>query len=110
MTDGASWQLIVKLRFVKGGSFMDELRERRLAELKAKFIVDSDEARLCLARKVPVKSPCHRNSKIVSSLGDGVLVGSCEKCGANLLRINPRTGKQEWLHGASPWTSADALR
>ena len=51
---------------------------------------------------------CCRKAKIYSSLADGVLVGSCSKCGKNVVRLNPRTGQQEWLHGESPWTEKNA--
>lgn len=49
-------------------------------------------------------SPCC-GASIDASRGDGVWIGSCSACGANVIRINPRTGRQEWLDGASPWTT-----
>lgn len=51
-------------------------------------------------------SLCH-NAKIDASLGDGVLMGSCSVCGENVVRVNPRIGKQEWLDGKSPWTQKE---
>lgn len=44
------------------------------------------------------------------TLGDGVLLGHCGTCNANVCRVNPRTGQNEWLDGASPWTARDDLR
>jgi hypothetical protein len=55
-----------------------------------------------------IASPCH-DAKILLSLGDGVLIGSCESCGDSVVRRNPRTGVEEWLDGQSPWTTS-ALR
>jgi hypothetical protein len=40
---------------------------------------------------------------IDGSLSDGVLVGHCSKCSKSISRINPVTGKAEWLDGKSPW-------
>ena len=50
-------------------------------------------------------SPCH-NAPISVSLADGVLVGSCSvgDCDKSVVRVNRRTGLQEWLDGSSPWT------
>ncbi len=48
-------------------------------------------------------SPCH-NVKLIASLGDGVLIGSCGECYKNISRVNPATGVTEWLDGKSPWT------
>ena len=48
-------------------------------------------------------SPCHQ-APIEASYGDGVLIGSCSTCGKDVVRVNPRIGKQEWLDGNSPWT------
>lgn len=48
-------------------------------------------------------SPCHQ-AKILCSLGDGVMIGSCEVCHVCVVRINPKTGVEEWLDGNSPWT------
>lgn len=62
-------------------------------------------------RKIPKKhriSPCC-NAVIDASRADGVLVGSCSSCGEDVLRIHPKTGKEEWLDGKSPWTDT-ALR
>lgn len=42
--------------------------------------------------------------------GAGVWIGSCSACGKSICRVNPRTGRQEWLDGASPWTTDDDLR
>lgn len=63
--------------------------------------------RLSLVKKTPKRSQCCR-AKIFSSLSDGVIVGSCSKCNTNIVRLNPRTGNQEWLHGESPWSRKDA--
>lgn len=54
-----------------------------------------------------ITSPCH-GAPIWASLGDGVMVGSCSKCGEYVCRANPRTGKAEWLNGNSPWDGRDA--
>lgn len=51
---------------------------------------------------------CCKGARIYMSLSDGVIVGSCSECNKNIVRVNPRTGKQEWLHGESPWTEEDA--
>lgn len=51
-------------------------------------------------------SPCC-SVNIDASLGDGVLIGSCSKCSQNVCRVNPRTGKAEWLEGKSPWWEGD---
>ena len=48
-------------------------------------------------------SPCHY-ARIDLASGDGVFIGSCSVCGQDVLRINTRTGKEEWLDGKSPWT------
>lgn len=48
-------------------------------------------------------SPCC-NAPVNGSLGDGVLIGSCSKCDESVVRLNPKTGIQEWLDGHSPWT------
>lgn len=66
------------------------------------------EVRLCLVKKTPRWSNCCR-TKIIMSVADGIVVGSCAKCGKNVVRLNPRTGKQEWLHGVSAWSLADAM-
>ena len=65
------------------------------------------ENRLCLVKKNEHVKCCKR-AQVDMSLSDGVLVGSCSKCGKNVVRLNPRTGNQEWLHGESPWTEKDA--
>lgn len=57
---------------------------------------------------LPTLSNCH-NAQISSSRADGVTVGYCTVCDEPVVRINPRTGVEEWLEGASPW-SADSLR
>ncbi len=51
-------------------------------------------------------SPCH-DAIIDSSRGDGVTIGSCSICYENVVRLNDRTGLQEWLDGASPWTTEE---
>jgi hypothetical protein len=56
-----------------------------------------------------IKSECC-GAKIYASLGDGVLIGSCAACDKIVCRMNPRTGRSEWLDGESPWTSRDDLR
>jgi hypothetical protein len=56
-----------------------------------------------------VISTCH-NSKLDGSRGDGVSIGSCQECGVDVVRINPRTGVEEYLDGKSPWTPEDNLR
>ncbi|HZT98983.1 MAG TPA: hypothetical protein VFA10_04950 [Ktedonobacteraceae bacterium] len=56
--------------------------------------------------KKELLSPCHQ-AVIEASLGDGVLIGSCSACGTNVVRVSPRTGKQEWLDGESPWTQKE---
>lgn len=48
------------------------------------------------------QSPCC-NATIDAGLGDGVLIGSCSACGQSVCRVNPQTGKSEWLDGKSPW-------
>ena len=50
------------------------------------------------------RSPCC-GVKILTSLADGVLVGSCRKCEKPVVRLNPKTGKQEYLDNNSPWTT-----
>jgi len=63
--------------------------------------------RLCLVKKNE-HVRCCKGARIDGSMSDGVMVGSCSKCGKNVVRMNPRTGKQEWLHGESPWSEKDA--
>lgn len=53
------------------------------------------------------QSPCH-HIVMHMSRGDGVTIGICSLCGKNVIRINPRTQKEEWLNGESPWTQEDA--
>ena len=53
-------------------------------------------------------SPCCA-SRILFSRGDGVNIGSCSVCNTDVIRMNPLTGREEWLDGNSPWTR-DALR
>lgn len=53
--------------------------------------------------EVEMLSPCC-NAKLEGSRGDGVMIGSCSKCGENIVRQNPKTGIQERLDGKSPWT------
>ena len=65
------------------------------------------DKRLVLVKKTE-HAKCCKRAKVLISLSDGVLVGSCSKCGRNVVRLNPRTGNQEWLHGESPWTEKDA--
>lgn len=56
-------------------------------------------------RKPPrVPSPCCK-AHINGALADGILVGSCEKCGKNICRSNPRTSIVEWLDGEPPGTN-----
>jgi len=50
---------------------------------------------------------CH-DKPMDSSLGDGVAIGSCRVTGDAVIRVNPRTGKLEWLNGCSPWDTRDA--
>ncbi len=52
------------------------------------------------------KSPCCK-ATIDASLGDGVLIGRCKHCGTMVSRLNPKTGRLEWLDGESPWTNED---
>ncbi len=54
-----------------------------------------------------VVSPCCK-ATIRASLGDGILLGSCEACGQTVCRTNPRTYRNEWRNGADPWTNDDA--
>jgi hypothetical protein len=54
-------------------------------------------------------SPCH-HATILLGLGDGVLVGSCSICNADVFRANPRTGRREWLDGESTGTEREDLR
>lgn len=56
--------------------------------------------------QVEMLSPCC-SAKIDASLVDGVMIGSCSKCSTYVVRMNPRTGVQEWLDGKSPWTEED---
>ncbi len=49
-------------------------------------------------------------AKIDGTLADGVIVGWCSQCDKSVCRVNPRTGRSEWLDGASPWTGRDDLR
>jgi hypothetical protein len=51
-------------------------------------------------------SPCCQTT-IWTASGDGVLIGSCSSCGQAVIRRNPRTGREEWLDGHSPWTRND---
>lgn len=53
-----------------------------------------------------LKSPCC-DAVIHGSRGDGVFVGSCSVCTAYVVRLNPRTGVEEWLDGKSPWTTEE---
>ena len=57
-------------------------------------------------KQEPLKSPCC-NAPIGSSLGDGVLIGSCNSCYKPVVRVNPETGVEEWLDGKSPWVKDD---
>src|SRR3989344_5758885 len=55
-------------------------------------------------RKPPrVPSPCC-NAHVRGALSDGILVGSCEKCGKNICRSNSKTGTIEWLDEEPPGT------
>ncbi len=62
---------------------------------------------LTLRKEDEKLSLCCR-AKIFGSLGDGVIIGTCSTCDTNVARVNPRTGKREWLNGASPWTTENA--
>ena len=55
-----------------------------------------------------VQSPCC-NAKIYTSLGDGVLIGTCRVCLEDICRVNPRTHETEWLNGKSPHYPGDDL-
>ena len=48
------------------------------------------------------------NATILMSRGDGVMMGTCARCDETVCRLNPRTGRAEWLNGESPWTTSDA--
>lgn len=50
---------------------------------------------------------CH-DEPMDASLADGVMIGSCRAGGGPVIRVNPRTGKAEWLNGCSPWDRRDA--
>jgi exosome complex RNA-binding protein Csl4 len=50
------------------------------------------------------------NSTLSSARGDGVSYGFCAKCGDAVVRINPRTGVEEYLDGDSIWSGLDDLR
>lgn len=63
---------------------------------------------MALTTKEP-RCPEHPARRLDASLGDGVLIGSCRVCHQNIVRLNPKTGRVEWLDGESPWT-ANALR
>ena len=52
------------------------------------------------------RSPCC-NARVDFSLADGVQVGSCETCGKYVVRVNPRSGAEEFLDGESPWFEGD---
>lgn len=58
-----------------------------------------------------VISTCH-DSLLDASRADGVFVGWCQGqgCDKAIVRINPRTGTEEFLDGRSPWTPEDNLR
>lgn len=43
------------------------------------------------------KSKCCK-AKIWASLGDGIMMGTCSECMKTVCRINPKTGKQEWIY------------
>lgn len=53
-----------------------------------------------------VKSTCC-NSRLGSASGDGVTYGFCESCGESVVRVNPRTGFEEFLDGQSIWSQGD---
>ena len=53
--------------------------------------------------KTSLLSPCHQ-ATLLASLSDGVLIGSCSVCDEPVVRVNPCTGRQEWVEGHSPWT------
>lgn len=59
--------------------------------------------------KPTVVSTCH-NTQPGFSLADGVQLGTCRECGANVVRVNPDTGVEEFLDGASVWTTRTDLR
>lgn len=56
-----------------------------------------------------VVSTCHGCLTSLSR-ADGVFVGWCQECNVAIVRINPRTGAEEFLDGRSPWTKEDNLR
>ena len=51
------------------------------------------------------RCPDHPDAELWASFGDGTLVGSCSVCSKEVVRVNPRTGVEEWLDGHSPWTT-----
>ena len=57
-----------------------------------------------MTTQLKLVSPCHQ-ATIGSSYGDGIMIGHCSECKTNVVRLNPRTGMQEWLNCNSPWTS-----
>jgi hypothetical protein len=57
-------------------------------------------------QKTSLLSPCH-HVPLYAARADGVIVGSCPKCDEDVVRVNPCTGRQEWLDGHSPWSSSD---
>ena len=77
-----------------------------LAQIGLKFGISEQKGGNKMGREL--LSPCC-NVLIVASLGDGVVIGICSECGKDVIRLNPKTGQQEWLDGNSPWTDK-ALR
>jgi hypothetical protein len=50
-----------------------------------------------------LRSTCH-GVYLGGALGDGVLYGFCSECWKPIVRLNPKTGRKEWLDGEEPWT------
>lgn len=51
-------------------------------------------------------SPCHATT-LGAALGDGVYYGMCKECFTPIIRLNPKTGEQEWLDNEPPWTNKE---
>ena len=88
------------------------LRSERLPEAALATMVDRLSAGLFRANVTVTEAsallaPCHPEATIGSALADGVLVGTCMDCLTMVVRINPKTGVEEWLDGRSPWTEGD---
>ena len=69
---------------------------------------------LMLIRDGTASSPCHPAYEIEwGSLPllhetQEIVTASCPHCETTLARVNPRTGRKEWLNGAPFYTSEDA--